>query len=75
MTNELRKILDDAVDMGANPLFVKELKGVVNYAEAAAKEEAARKAALPELTDERKAAIAARRAKYADRRRKSTWKY
>jgi hypothetical protein len=58
MTNELRKILDEAVDMGANPLFVKELKGIIGITEAAAKEEADRKAALPELTDERRAAIA-----------------
>ncbi len=76
MTSELHKIIDEGAALGADPRFVKELRSIADEAVAAQKQEDKRVAALPEITDERRAAIAARRAKYADRAAgRSTWKY
>lgn len=75
MTNELHKIIDEGAQNGADPRFVAELRGIADDIVHAQAQEEQRVAKLPELTDERKAKIAERRARFADRSKGTGWKY
>lgn len=71
----ITEIITEAVKFGADPKFVAAAREHAADLAAVQAAEQARQAKLPKLTDERRDAIAARRARRADRIKGTGWKY